>query len=386
MPAPSVDVTIAPAVISDGSLTATNSVLMAYAAATGPTAPIVVRSPQEAATAGVTSAALQHVSDLLSNGVQQVVLTRVNTAVADAATVDADGWGEALGKLDAVNYPLGQAMIPGIGTADAHEALVAFSQNTRRCAYLDAPLNATAAAVIALVDLQAGSPDTYLTGMFPDWAIVRAGGSQTRVIPGSIAAAGPTARMDKFAGHSNRMPAGPQDTPVTNIVRNAIGVASTRTIDELNAFAEAGVNPLRQIPEGVFLWDFLSITDDPLWTNLSSAPGVTNPRSQLSWGRLAMQILGDASSGLRQFLFQQNDGQGQLLTRAENFLGSYLAGLWAVNAIYGAEADDSYSANVLGVTTAADVASGTLRAAISFAPTPSVRFVTLQATVTRAGS
>lgn len=384
MPAPSVDVTIAPAVIADGSLTATNSALVAYAAGTGPTGPLVVRSVAEATAAGVTVAATQHVADLISNGVPQVILTRVNTTAA-AATIDADGWGEAFGKLDAVNYSLGQAMIPGVGTADAHEALVAFSQNTRRCAFLDAPVNATAAEVIALVELQEGSPDTYLTGMFPDWAVVRAGGSATRTIPGSVAAAGPTARMDKYAGHANRMPAGPQDTPVTNVVRGAVGIASTRTIDELNAFADHGINPLRQIPDGVFLWDFLSITDDTLWTNLASAPGVETPRAQLNWGRLGMQILGDTGSGLRQFLFQPNDGQGQLQTRAENFLGSYLAGLWSQNAIYGKAADDSYTANVLGVTTDADVAAGVLRAAISFRPTPSVRHVAMQATVNRAG-
>ena len=386
MSAPSVDVTIAPAVIADGSLTATNSALMAYAAATGPNAPLVVRSAADAAAAGVTTAAAQHVADLISNGVPQVVLTRVNTAVTDADTIDADGWGEAWAKVDAVNYPLGQAMIPGIGTAEAHEALVRFSQDTRRCAFLDAPIDAAAAAVLDLAEAQAGSPDTYLTALWPDHAIVRAGGSQTRTIPGSVAAAGPTARMDKHAGHANRMAAGPQDTPVTTVVRNAVGVASTRTIAELNAFAAAGINPLRQIPEGVFLWDFLSITDDALWTNLAAGQDVPSPRSQLNWGRLGMQILGDTGSGLRQFLFQPNDGQGQLMTRAENFLGAYLAGLWSVNAIYGDTADDSYSANVLGVTTENDVASGTLRAAISYAPTPSVRHVQLQATVTRAGS
>lgn len=385
MAAPSVDVTIAPAVIADGSLTATNSALIAYAAGTGPVDPITVRSPGDAAAAGVTTAAVQHVADLIANGVPQVVLTRVNTAVTDAATIDAAGWGEAFAKLDAVNYPLGQAMIPGVGTAAAHEALVRFSQDTRRAAFLDAPVDADAAAVLALAELQAGSPDTYLTSVFPDWAVVRAGGSQTRTIPGSIAAAGPTARMDVFAGHSNRMPAGPQDTPTTTVVRGAVGVAQKRTIAELDAFADAGINPLRQIPEGVFLWDYLSITDDPLWTNLAAAQGVASPRAQLNWGRLGMQILGDTASGLRQFLFQPNDGRGQLMTRSENYLAAYLSGLWAVDAIYGEEADDAYTANVLGVTTEADIASGTLRAAISFAPTPSVRFVTMQATVTRAG-
>jgi hypothetical protein len=381
--APSVDVNIAPSVISDGSLTSTNSALLAYAAAAGPTEPLVVRSAAAAAAAGVPDATVQNVADLITNGVPQVVLTRAATN-SPAATIDADGWGEAFELLDNVNYPLGQVMIPGIGTAAAHEALVAHSQTTRRCAYLDAPADATAQAIVDLVALQSESPDTYLTGMFADWSVVRAGGSATRKIPGSIAAAGPTARMDVKAGHSNAMPAGPQETGTAGLVVGGLDVVQKRSIADLNLFADNGINPMRRLPTGVFVYDFLSITDDELWTNLAAGPGVAEPRSQLNWGRLGMQILGDSQVGLRQFLFQQNDGEGQLLSRAEKYLGSNLAELWSKRAIYGKTADDSYTAAVAGVTTAADVASGTLRAAISYAPTPSVRHVVMQATVNRA--
>ncbi|RYZ31391.1 MAG: hypothetical protein EOP01_03485, partial [Propionibacteriaceae bacterium] len=381
--APSVDVNIAPAVISDGSLTSTNSVLLAYAAATGPTQPVTVRSAAAAVAAGVPVAVAQQVADLITGGVPQIVLTRTNTAVASAATVDADGWGEAFELLDTVNYPLGQVMIPGIGTAAAHEALVAHSQTSRRCAFLDAPVDATAQAIVDLVELQSDSPDTYLTGMFADWAVVRAGGSATRQIPGSISAAGPTARMDVKAGHSNAMPAGPQETGTAGLVSGGLDVVQKRSIADLNLFADHGITPMRRIPTGVFVWDFLSITDDELWTNLASAQGVASPRSQLNWGRLGMQIIGDAQVGLRQFLFQQNDGEGQLLNRAESFLGANLAELWSKKAIYGRTADDSYTAAVTGITTSEDVASGTLRAAISYAPTPSVRHVVMQATVNR---
>jgi hypothetical protein len=303
-----------------------------------------------------------------------VVLTRIPVTASDAATAEADVFLDALNGAGTTEFGAGQVILPGFTSDAAYSALLDHAAATGRTALLDLGPTPVVADVVATITALRGREGAERVGAIAGAGRAPITGGQTRTVSGVIIAAGAAARMDSRVGHANRMVAGQTEFQDAGLSRVATaGATASFTDAELNDLADAGISPLLQRPLGVTLYDWLSISDDPLW-------------AQLNFGRMAMQIGAQAGGFLEQFLFRPIDGKGHLFAECEAGLeGEVFLPLFQSDALYGATPADAYSVAVSAVTTPAEVAAGTLHAACSAVFTPGARRVEFDVTVRRAG-
>lgn len=375
MPRPQIIVTVAdaPPAITPGRLTST--AFLGYAAATGPDKAVRVQSAKEAAAAGATIAAQQYVADLIAEGASSVVLTRIPLAANSLATADADDFLDALNTASTTEFGVGQVLLPGLTSTAAHSALLDHGYATGRTVLLDLGDSPSVADVTAAITPLRTRQGATRAGAIVGSVLAPVTGGATRTIPGSILAAGATSRMDARVGHANRMVAGL--TEFTDSGLSYVGTAgatASYSDDELNDLADLGVSPIISRPAGATLYDWLSISDDPDWR-------------QLNYGRMAMQIGATAGSFLEQFLFRPIDGKGQLFAECEAGLeGAVFLPLYNVGALYGSTPAEAFTVQVSAITTAAEIAAGTLHAAVATQFTPGARRVEFDVTVRAAGA
>lgn len=374
MPRPQIIVTVAdaPPTIQPGALTST--AFLGYAAATGPSKAIAVVNAKEAAEAGATTVAQQQVADLVAEGASRVVLTRIPVTAGDLATTDDEVFLEALAAASTTEFGVGQVLLPGLTTEAAHSALLDHAYATGRTVLLDLGNTPTAADVVTTLTPLRGRQGAERAGAIVGGVLAPITGGSTRTIAGSIVAAGAASRMDARVGHANRMVAGVTEFQDAGLSRvGTAGSTVSFTDDELDDLADVGAIPILNRPAGAMLYDWVSISDDPDW-------------QQLNFGRMAMQIGAQAGSFLEQFLFRPIDGKGQLFAECEAGLeGEVFLPLFNSAALYGSTPAEAYRVAVSSVTTPADVAAGTLRAACAAVFTPGGRRIEFDVTVRRAG-
>jgi phage tail sheath protein FI len=370
---PQVQVTVAAAPSRRGVDSATGTAFIVYPAASGATDPVLLKSAAAAVAAGLPAAAVQNVSDVLGQGAPAVVAVRANVAPTSALTAPQTTWSDALDRLSVTAFGIGQVLIPGVASPAAHAALVAHSASTGRVSLLDAAQASTAADVVAFANAVDDAAGSERAGLFAGWIEVPGDVSNTtRLIPPSVAVAGLIGRMDARAGHAGRIPANVQEFGDAGKVLNGADVSVAYSDADQDTIANAGANVFVVQDGGVFLTDFLSVSNDERWY-------------QLNFGRLAMQITVGSATLMRQFLSRLIDGPGQLFAEVEAALDGYLLGLYRGNALYGSTADEAYQVSVKDATTELDIQNGTIRANIQVAFTPGARLVILNVVVQRAG-
>lgn len=357
MPRPSVIVTVSAALPRRGDPTATGTAMLAFVGASGPTTPIRCTSPDAAKVYGTTAAAtaiVDLIADTLAQGAPEVIAVRV--APAGAQPTEAE-WSAALDLIGDTFPASGQVAIPGVTTAEAHQALAAHAlSHPSRTVFLDAEPDADAAELIALATSYADDAAAARIAVVAPSVSVPGRAGTTRVMPGSAIGCALAARGDARAGHANNAPAGDQGFSV-GAIRGGRSVTATFTDTERDDLHDAGVSIIRLAGAVPTLWGWRSVSTDERFT-------------QLNAGRFAGQLGGGIAVVAAAFLFRQIDGRGLLFSELDGALRGYLLPLWAASALYGAEPDDAFDVVVDAVNTPATIAAGELHAAVEVALTP----------------
>jgi phage tail sheath protein FI len=371
---PEVVVNVAAASVKRGDPSATGTAFMVVPSATGPTDAVLCESASDALTAGFPKEAVQSVADVLFEGAPAVVLARAEVAPESAVAADSAIWEAAFNKMPVASYGIGQVLIPGVVSPDAHDTLVEFAGDTGRTALLDGEADSSVNDLVNYAQAQKAKSGARRTGLIGGWITANAPAGTTRQVPGSIVAAGLAARMDARKGHAGAMPAGTQNFGDAGRSRLAIGTTIDFTDDDRTALAAAGVSPIIPRRDGNFyLWDWLSISEDQRW-------------NQLNFGRIAMEIGYALGELFEQFLFRNIDGTGGLFNEMEAVADSYFLNLYNGGALYGSEPRKAYTIDIAGQTTPAMIATGTVKCAVECVPAPGLRKIEFDVLLQPAGA
>ncbi|WP_369070019.1 hypothetical protein [Kineococcus terrestris] len=349
MPRPQVVVSVAAAPPRRGIDSDTGRTFLIWPGTTGPQNPVRCRAATEATDAGIPQPYAQYVADALAEGSPEVIAVRADIAALDAAGAQVSVWANALAKADVATYGIGQVIIPGVASQNAHDALLAHADATNRCVLLDGDVDSTVAELTAFAAAQEAKPGAVRAGLIAGWVSAVGTAGVDRQIPGSVIVAGLVGRRDGLLGHAGGVPAGSQNG--AGISRLATNVSLTFTDAQQDVLADNGINPLVRRPGQVLLGNWRSLSADSRWT-------------QLQFGRLAMQIGNGAAGVLDEFLFRTIDARGQLANEIEAAVVSLLAQLEASDALYGTNGS---SYRVVVSDSPADAAAGLVRVSIEAA-------------------
>jgi hypothetical protein len=276
---------------------------------------------------------------------------------------------EALTLFD-VDLGIGQVAAPGITAVSVQEAVEAHGEKYNRTPYVDYPAQATGetlaayeavlkAGAAALKGLEGGRR----TAGFSSWVRIpgKAPGS-TALCPYSVVQAGINARNDATATPPPVNKASAGDEGVT---RNVVSLVSVFKRTERDALNEAGVTPVRLMPDGTIetygVPTLANAETDPAW-------------EQITASRLFMLVQGEGDAILEKAVLKEIDPHGLLFGRVKGELQHFLEKLG--NQLYNnpAEAVDVGST----VNTAETIKNREVIASVKIKPTKTSETVTLR--------
>jgi hypothetical protein len=253
---------------------------------------------------------------------------------------------------------LGPGQLVNIGEtpgAVAYAALIADAKAKNRVAVLDvASTDNTAALLDAAADDLVGLADPSYAALFGPWVNVPPPsgivGGTARTVPASAAVCGLIARADAL-GNPNRAAAG-RDFPL----QYATGFVCDLGGADRNSLLTAGLNP------GATIFGVL----ENYGFQTSIAQGPDDPYWQFNAARCRMAIVARAEAVGERYVFKPIDGRGLLAMALEHDLSDMLAALYAVDALYGATADEAYAVSAdAAINTTDTIAQGELHAIAS---------------------
>lgn len=243
---------------------------------------------------------------------------------ANGGAVDDADFTAAIDRLDAVQLPM-VVNVPGNTDADVLSALVAFCEGRGDCfAVLDTVQGDTPAEAVTFAGTI--SPASSYAAAYWPWLIVpdpsttRAG--STLELPPGPAVVGIYSRIDQARG--------PQKTPAgaDAVLRNAVGLVTEATQDELGDLNMGSVNAIRQFPgQGLAIMGgrTMQLTGSARYINI----------------RRSLIFIKDTLSEILQFvLFENNDEV--LWAAASNEVDQVLRAFWGNGGLKGATAQEAY--------------------------------------------
>jgi len=188
---------------------------------------------------------------------------------------------------------------------------------------------------------------------------------------GRIAAAPSGAVCGLYA--RNDAQRGVHKAPAGLPVSGALGVTHLITEREQAVLNPAGVNAIRQFPDGIKVWGARTLADaagDWLYVPVR---------------RLATMIEQSIGRGTRWAVFEPNDEP--LWTALRRDAGAFLHGLWREGALAGGKPDEAYFVKCGRDTmTQADIDSGTVIALVGIAPVRPAEFIVIRIVQSAAGT
>jgi hypothetical protein len=279
---------------------------------------------------------------------------------ADDPTVDATTIGEALARFPYELGP-GQVAAPGLTSSEAHDALLAHVDSTRRTALLDLPDSGDAQVLAAAVTRLEGAAGSRFAGAFGPWALYPGQASGVTVeIPYSGVQAGLIARQDAATGNPNASAAGAR-----GISRYATGLTQTFTDEERTALNELGVDVAVVKYGEVRTYGYRTAAGpadtDWLW---------------LGGSRVVAQIAHEADALAENYVLQQIDGGGVLFASLHNDLKGMLLEHYRTGALFGATPADAFSVDTgPGVNTIETISNGEVHAVLRVKSSPAAEWV-----------
>lgn len=287
------------------------------------------------ATTAALAAALatsDYVRGTVLNAADLVAAADANLTLGDGDEDSAtdDEWADALDAFSSELGP-GQVLAPGRTTTTAHQQLLDHAATYNRTALLDAAEGASKATLLALAEATGAVDNAGYGGLFPTWVTIpqRVAGVD-REVPGSAFAAGLIARSDSVYD-PNTWPIGTKgesrSAPGNGLAAYALAATAEFSEADRLDLEEAGVNIVVDDPAGLRLYNFRSVSPDPVWSNLAHQ-------------RLAMAIQAQAQRIAEGFVGEKITGA--TVTRFHQGLEGLLQGYYASGALFGGLTDPSW--------------------------------------------
>jgi phage tail sheath protein FI len=301
-----------------------------------------------------------------------------NPVVASAQKLAGGTNGPALKNADYINalglfhhdLGMGQVAVPGITAQPVQEALLAHGEAQNRTPYVDFPVQEPGES-LTLYKGVLESARTALKGLsgarrgagFSSWVRIPGQAPNTTVLcPYSVVQAGINARNDATATPPpvNRASAGEE-----GITRNVSSLVSVFSRTERDALNEAGITPVRQMPDGTIetygVKTFANPETDPAW-------------QQITASRLFMLVIGEGQELLEKAVLKEIDPHGLLFGKVGADLQNFLESLG--NQLYNNPAE---AVNVgPSVNTKETIAKNEVVADVKVKPTKAAEVVTLR--------
>jgi phage tail sheath protein FI len=339
---------------------------------------VLVETFADNATTAALAAALatsDYVRGTVLNAADLVAVADTNLTLGDDDNGNATDteWEAALDAFSAELGP-GQILAPGRTTTAAHQLLLDHAAAHNRTALLDAAEGASKATLLALAAATGAVVNAEYGGLFPTWVTIpqRTAGVD-REVPGSAFVAGLIARSDAVYD-AGVWPVGTKGSnrsaPGNGLAAYALSAtAEFSEADRLDLEAE-GVNITIDDPAGLRLYNFRSISTDPLWSNLAQQ-------------RLFMGVQAEAQRIAEGFVGERIIPA--TVTRFHQALEGYLYSLYQSGALFGGLTDPTWD-QALRVVTAAPVntdataADRELNAELYIRPSENAELVVIVAT------
>jgi phage tail sheath protein FI len=318
-----------------------------------------------AAIAWATGSKYIKLTDLASvNDPAVVAATGLAGGLDDRASITDAHWTTSLTRFTKDLGP-GQVSFPGRTTAPAHASLIAHVAANNRVAILDAPNTNSAATLLSLTQALYGTNSKW-AAIYGPWVTVPGVVSSTlRTIPPSPLVAGAIARTDALTGSSNTPAAGENGQA---LFATGLSVPQLADVDreDLN---DAGFNALITKYGGVRIYGWRSLANpatQDLWINFGNS-------------RQVMQITAEADEIGESYLFDEIDGQGQLIAAFGGSLTGMLLPYYEAGSLYGTSPNEAFRVDVgPSVNTPTTIANRELRAAISVRISPFAEMIVIQ--------
>jgi hypothetical protein len=289
----------------------------------------------------------------------------------DDADVSETQWTNALTVFNA-NLGNGQVSAPGHTTALGYVALLEHAQTYNRVALCDVADNSVASSLVAQANgVKAAAPDSSYGAMFAPWIIIPGVQStnpsatspvSTRTVPPSALAAALMAANDQ-TNDANRPAAGPNGTSTY-----AIGVTETYNQANLGLLNSNGVDIVRNLASGITVYGYRSLAVDPNWVYLNNV-------------RFRMQVVETFDAIGEDFIFNEIDGQGHLISRFNSALSAQCLAWYQNGSLFGATPTSSFVVNTgPQVNTNTTIAAGQLNAQVSLKMSTFGEFVFISVT------
>lgn len=215
---------------------------------------------------------------------------------------------------------IGQVAVPGITAQVVQEALLAHGEKFNRTPYVDFPaqapgetLSAYKGVLISSRNALKGLVGSRRSAGFSSWVRIPGQAPNTTVLcPYSAVQAGLNARNDAAATPPPVNKASAGDEGVTQNVASLVSVFKRAERDELN---EAGVTPIRLMPDGSIetygVPTFANPETDPAW-------------EQITASRLFMLVIGQGTALLEKAVLKEIDPHGLLFGKVKGDLQHFL--------------------------------------------------------------
>jgi phage tail sheath protein FI len=263
-------------------------------------------------------------------------------------------WGDQVSALDHVPG-VGLLCLPGETDVERLREALAYADRRGLFLIVDPPGDDPEAAV-ALARSLAETGSANAAVFFPALRLTGEEGAH----PPSAAVAGVYARTDRARGVWEA-PAGVEARLI-----GVDGPAVQVDDDWIAALAAAGVNPIRELPDGgTVVWGARTV---------QGADGVQSEWTYVSMRRLALFLEESLDRGTRWAVFEPSDEP--LWARLRSMVGTFLDGLWRAGAFRGERPEEAYFVRCDRSTmTQSDLDSGRMVIEVGVAPTRPAEFV-----------
>jgi hypothetical protein len=283
------------------------------------------------------------------------------TGADDRASIAEGDWQAGLARFT-LDYGPGQVSMPGRTTDTSHLNLLQHAVDFNRVALLDAPDTSSVSSLKTSASAARAGGNGRVGAMFWPWLLVPGVTTSTqRTVPPSAMVAG------RIASNDQQFNPNVPSAGVNGLSQYALGVSQEPAADsDREDLNEAGVDVIRLMFNSIRIYGWRSLADptaEPDWTNFGNS-------------RLGMAIQAQASVIAEEYVLQQIDGQGLLISEFGGELSAMLLGFYSQGALYGATSDLAFAVNVGDqVNTPSTIADGELHAVLGVRMSPFAELV-----------
>jgi phage tail sheath protein FI len=196
--------------------------------------------------------------------------------------------------------------------------------------------------------------DSKYAALYYPWIQIAGPDGNRMLVPPSGHIAGIYARNDAERGVHK--------APANEVIRGAVGTATTITKGEQDTLNPFGINCLRAFPgRGIRVWGARTLSSDPAWRYV-------NVRRLFNYVEKSIEV------GTQWVVFEPNDPD--LWARVRRDVGAFLTGVWRSGALFGLTREEAFFVKCDAETNPPDVRDrGQLIIEIGLAPVKPAEFV-----------